>query len=128
MKRILLIEDEEYKNHRAIFQLKKEYLVDVALSIDAALNFLSFYKYDLYILDIIMARGPYSIEETKNNLETGYVFYHKVLINKQEPVIIWTRNDELFTRTWGENVKNKLLKNEEEDQLLNAANHLFNCK
>jgi CheY-like chemotaxis protein len=122
MKKILLIEDEEEMNFRLINKLKKEYDVEPAMSIDAALNVLdSGIEFDLIILDIMMYPGCYDYEKTDEGTETGWIFYQDRLKNANVKVMIWTRNRNIFDKPWGPNVVEKLIKSNEDLQLVNAV-------
>ncbi|MCK4762067.1 MAG: hypothetical protein KAW12_07700 [Candidatus Aminicenantes bacterium] len=127
MKRILLIEDEKEMNFRLINRLKEIYDVVHARSINAAINALELSKqqgkeFDLTILDIMMSPGShYTTEETNEGIETGWVFYKDKFENLNTPVVIWTRNRDIFVKPWGPNVVEKLIKSSNSNQLVDVA-------
>jgi len=122
-KRILLIEDEKEMNFRLIKRLKDIYDVEIAISADAAINALKLYPtgFDLIILDVMMDPEPYTMTETDEGMETGWVLYQKELKRLPTSVIVWTRNSDIFGKDWGPNVKDRLIKSGDDDQLVNAA-------
>lgn len=124
MKTILIIEDEEGKNFLTINALKRQYKVEIAISVEAAINFLTFHKYDLIILDVIMSPGKYSLKETNDGINTGWILFNKELKKIGIPVIVWTRNDDIFTKDWGDKVL-KIRKTYDESQLVDAVKKLF---
>jgi CheY-like chemotaxis protein len=122
-KRILLIEDEKEMNFRLINPLKDLYEVEIAISAEAAIDILKSDSkgFDLIILDVMMAPGPYTMTETDKGMETGWVLYREELQRLPTRIIIWTRNSYIFGKPWGPNVKEKLDKSSDEYQLVNAA-------
>ncbi|HLP59616.1 MAG TPA: hypothetical protein VK186_12330 [Candidatus Deferrimicrobium sp.] len=122
-KRVLLIEDEKEMNFRLINRLKESYEVENAISVEAAINALELYpnEFELIILDVMMAPGPYNMTETDEGIETGWVLYKNELQKLSVPIIVWTRNSDIFGKSWGTNVKEKLIKSSDEDQLVNVA-------
>ena len=130
-KRILLIEDEREMNFRLINRLIEVYDVELARSIDAAINVLDLSKeqgeeFDLIILDSMMSPGTYyTAEETDEGMETGWSFYQDKLKGSETKVIIWTRNRDILNKPWGTNVVGKIIKSNDDDQLVNIAkNHI----
>lgn len=123
MKKILIIDDEPDMNPRIIAKLKTRYKVEIAGCVRAAQNYLQMEKeFDLIILDIMMPPRPYSIEETKSGMETGWVLYDKTSLRSiNVPIIIWTRNKHIFSKPWGKNVKDIIIKTYDDDQLLHYA-------
>ena len=130
-KRILLIEDEKEMNFRLINRLMEVYDVELARSIDAAINVLELSKeqgkeFDLIILDIMMSPGlHYTPEKTDEGMETGWVFYKDKLKNLPTKVVLWSRNRDILNKPWGANVVDKIIKNNEDDQLVNVAKKHF---
>ena len=126
-KRILLIEDEKEMNFRLINRLMEVYDVELARSIDAAINAVELSKaqvkeFDLIILDIMMSPGThYTAEETDEGMETGWVFYNDKLKDTSINVVIWTRNRDILNKPWGANVVDKFIKSNEDDQLVDIA-------
>lgn len=122
-KRILLIEDEKEMNFRLIKRLKDIYDVEIAISAEAAINVLKLYPtgFDLIILDTMMDPEPYTVTETDEGMETGWILYQKELQRLPTKIIVWTRNNEIFRKPWGPNVRDKLIKSGDENQLVNAA-------
>ena len=121
-KKILLIEDERNMNFRLINKLKECYEVEIAISVPAAINLLDHKKdFDLIILDIMMAPGPYDSDETDEGIETGWIFYEKVLKSLNIKVVIWTKNTDIFRKPWGPNVVEKVIKSSDENQLVEIA-------
>jgi CheY-like chemotaxis protein len=126
IKKILIIEDERRRNSRAIHEVEEQYYVDVAISIDGALNYLLHDNYDLIVLDIMMPPSPYSIIETKGGLETGWILYEKELRKRSIPIILWTAAyRDVVAKDWGDNVISKVEKNLEDDQLISIINSYF---
>ncbi len=122
-KRILLIEDEEIMNARLINKLKAFHEVELAISIDAAINVLKMGKeFDLIILDIMMSMGPYDEKETDEGTETGCVFYDRELRNLNTKIVLWTRNKDMLNKPWGPNVAEVVLKSTDENQLVEMVN------
>ncbi|MCX6581418.1 MAG: response regulator [Candidatus Aminicenantes bacterium] len=121
-KKILLIEDEQDMNFRLINQLKECYDLEIAVSIDAAINLLKLGKdFELIFLDIMMPPGPYSSEVTNDGIETGWIFYERELRQRPTKVVIWTRNSDILNKPWGRNVVERLIKSNDESQLLDTA-------
>jgi CheY-like chemotaxis protein len=121
-KKILLIEDEREMNFRLIYKLKEFYTVEIAISVDAVINLLKQQKdFDLIILDIMMAPGPYSSSETDEGIETGWILYSKVLKNLNKRIVIWTKNSDIFQKSWGTDVVERVIKSSDENQLVDIA-------
>lgn len=126
-KRVLVIEDEKEMNFRPIHRLKDAYEVEIARSVAAAINVLKLNTiwFDLIFLDIMIEPGPYTAAETDEGMETGWVLYQKELRQLPTNIVLWTRNSDIREKPWGPNVVDRLIKNGEDDQLVEAAKKIF---
>lgn len=121
--KILIVDDEQEMNFRLIKRLREFYDVKVAISVEAAINLLKHeYPFTLIFLDAMMAPGIYDITETDEGIETGWILYIKELRKLTDTkIIVWTKNSDIFSKPWGQNVVEKVIKSNDEDQLLNLA-------
>ncbi len=121
-KKILLIEDEQQMNYRFIYKLKEIFEVEIAISAEAAVNLLSQKKdFDLIFLDIMMDPRPYSFAQTDEGIETGWILYEQLLRNFCGKVVVWSKNRDIFKKPWGSNVVEKVIKSNDENQLIQIA-------
>ena len=122
--KILLIEDEPNYHFRLINNLKKieNYEIDLAVSVNAIKNRLERgIKYDLIIFDIMMNPGDYQLAQTGEGTKTGWSIYNDEKLNMKNldtKIIIWTRNNDIKNENWGENIKEIIIKDGNDDNQL----------
>lgn len=130
IKRILLVEDQQSQNRRAIDALLQAgYEVVRAPGPESAKRRLRENPdIDLVILDCIMPPECYSEEETQQGTATGIALYMDVLRARRIPVAIWSVLGEIPAPTtpasgddWAKGIILRTRKRVESDELVNLV-------
>lgn len=98
MKKILIIDDNPINNDKYIAEVKKEYLVDIALAMQSAIRLLKTRVYNIVVIDIMM---PTQILDTHNEMNAGFDFYNTKIkdLCQESKIIFWSRlTDSCFDR------------------------------
>jgi len=135
-KKILIIDPESEMMYRLINKLKEHHDVMIAGGSKQTQNYYNakiFDKlnyFDVIFLEPVMPCGIFSLEKTKNGMDTGWPLYNKFLRElKKTKVVIWshTPNDFIYPnkiypdRKWGDNVTIVRKDGSDDDSLLKVV-------
>jgi len=130
IRKILLIEDQPYDHRRSIQALADtNYILIKANGPGAAKRRIAQHSdIDLIILDCILPREHFSIEETQNGTLTGFRLYETLLRDLGKPIAVWTvlaqavapPRDETALH-WGDTVILKQRKQMAKDELVDLV-------